>query len=379
MWLQLLATSSCLTGVIASLNLVAVGVYNTSTACPDSCNCPDDYSGVSLYLYQLGSSGQLLLNNTLKAGLNVSWAVSHPSLPVIYTLSEVSCYQSQSSGSIAAWSLADTEPRLLSRLPSGGAAPVHLTLTAQARGLIVSNYLGNLSVFALGTDGAITGLVDQHLTGFGTHSTSLDPSLRYAFTPILGEDRVSQWLNTGASLIPNPSASVQLGAGFGPRHLAFHPSLPRAYIANEGQGNFTRLTVCDYDIQTGTLSVLSTISVTKLSNFSALFPSEVIVSPNGQFVYVSVRDALGQQDSIAVLSVDRAGDLSLIANTGSAWYPRSATLVSPELDDSQLFLLVGAQKARALQVFTADSNTGVLFKAQPDTTFPDAVAFVGKL
>jgi len=46
-------------------------------------------------------------------------------------------------------------------------------------------------------------------------------------------------------------ASVQLQAGSGPRHMAFHPSLPVAFVADEGSGNATRLTVCQFDGKTG--------------------------------------------------------------------------------------------------------------------------------
>jgi 6-phosphogluconolactonase (cycloisomerase 2 family) len=254
----------------------------------------------------------------------------------------------------------------------------------------VSNYLGNLTVFALDSEGAILQVADQHSTGFGTHSTALDPSLQFAFTPILGEDRILQWVvKGGATLVTNPTAaSVQLGAAFGPRHMAFHPGLPKVFVADEGSGNATRLTVCSFDEQSGVLDVLQTLSVTNLSNVSSLYPSEVVISPDGRFVYVSVRDAQAQQDSIAVLSVGTAGDLKLLANTPVAWYPRSIALVSPvALSQSRsnrpskdaLFLLVGAQKAHVLQVFSVDLKTGLLANVHQDITFSDAVAFVGEL
>jgi len=100
---------------LASAGLVGVGLYNTSTSCPSSCDCPhDDYNSASLLLFQLNTAGELGFLASLKVphlfainapqvGLNVSWAVMHPSMSVVYALSEVNCFQGNKTGSISAW------------------------------------------------------------------------------------------------------------------------------------------------------------------------------------------------------------------------------------------------------------------------------------
>jgi Lactonase, 7-bladed beta-propeller len=66
------------------------------------------------------------------------------------------------------------------------------------------------------------------------HFVSFDPSGRFLLAPDRGTDRLHIYrldLSTG-KLVPNNPAFAKTRPGAGPRHLAFHPSKPWAYVCD---------------------------------------------------------------------------------------------------------------------------------------------------
>jgi 6-phosphogluconolactonase (cycloisomerase 2 family) len=87
--------------------------------------------------------------------------------------------------------------------------------------------------------------------------------------------------------------------GAGPRHVAFHPSLPCADVINELGST---MTTYRYDAARGVLEpgkVLPTTPSTFTGNNTG---AEVVVAPSGRFVYGSNHG----HDSIVIFTVDRA-------------------------------------------------------------------------
>ena len=87
--------------------------------------------------------------------------------------------------------------------------------------------------------------------------------------------------------------------GAGPRHIAFHPSLPVAYVINELSST---MTTYNYDTARGVLQAVQVLPTTPPSFTSNNTGAEVAVAPSGRFVYGSNRG----HDSIAIFAVDRA-------------------------------------------------------------------------
>ena len=85
--------------------------------------------------------------------------------------------------------------------------------------------------------------------------------------------------------------------GTGPRHLAFHPHRPFAYVISELQST---ITVCRYDAQQGTFAPLQTISTLPDGFIGQNLGAEIKVAPSGRFVYASNRG----HDSLAIFAVD---------------------------------------------------------------------------
>jgi 6-phosphogluconolactonase len=162
------------------------------------------------------------------------------------------------------------------------------------------------------------------------HDTVFDPSGRFLAVPDLGLDRifVLRLDATSGKLTLNDPPSVATRKRAGPRHIAFHAKMPFAYVVNELDS-----TVATYrfDPQRGSLQAIQVLPTTPSTYTGELSSSEVAVTPNGRFVYVSNRC----NNSIASFAVDQsAGTL-----TPMGWAPTNAN--SPRffcLDPAAKFL-----------------------------------------
>lgn len=182
------------------------------------------------------------------------------------------------------------------------------------------------------------------------HSVFPDPANGYALVCDLGMDRiVSYRIDTEApKLIPGPSAALEPGAG--PRHLAFHPTLPYGYVINELNST---ISVFSYEADTGRLTPVQNIPTLPEGYAGESATADIHVSPDGRFVYGSNRG----HDSIAVFAVDAgSGRLSLIGHTSTeGGHPRNFAL-SP---DGRL-LVAANRDGNNLVVFSRDEASGLL-------------------
>src|SRR5258705_8974755 len=112
---------------------------------------------------------------------------------------------------------------------------------------MVANYVGGtVALLGVGADGALTkaSQVVQHM-GTGkiaarqehahAHCIIPHPSNRFALAADLGIDRVLVYrldVHRG-SLTPVEASDAAMAPGTGPRHLAFHPTLPLVYPAGQ--------------------------------------------------------------------------------------------------------------------------------------------------
>ncbi|MFG3254971.1 lactonase family protein [Streptomyces sp. NPDC048172] len=247
---------------------------------------------------------------------------------------------------------------------TGGANVTHLSVHPSGRHLLSANYgAGSVAVHPIGADGAPgerTALV-QH-TGSGpdpdrqegphAHQILTDPDGAFVFAVDLGTDRVYTYgidADSGALGAVSEMASVP---GAGPRHMVFHPSAPYAYVANELDST---ITACAFDPATGKL--IRGKSWPTLPDGedpgTRNYPSEVTVSADGRFVYLSNRG----HESVAWFAVEDGGAALRLVDTvpsGGSW-PRHISL-SP----SGSLLFAGNQYGQTVGVFTVDGKTGAL-------------------
>lgn len=213
----------------------------------------------------------------------------------------------------------------LNRQSCGGKNGVHLAIDPTGRWIVTANYnSGSVGVVPIQPDGTLgprSDLVELkgepgpdrvRQAGSHPHDVVFDPSGRFLAIPDLGLDRIFVFRLDAASgkLTPNDPPSVATRKRAGPRHIAFHPRMPFAYVVNE-----LASTVAAYrfDAQRGSLQTIQILPSTPSSFTGELSSAEIAVSPNGRVVYASNRC----NNSIATFAVDqRAGTLTPVG-----WVP----------------------------------------------------------
>ena len=207
----------------------------------------------------------------------------------------------------------------LNRQNCGGKNAVHLAIDPTGRWIVTANYnAGSVGVVPIEKDGTLGPRADLvnlpgepgpdrvRQAGSHPHNAVFDPSGRFVAIPDLGLDRIFVFRLDAASgkLTPNDPPSVATLKRAGPRHIAFHPKAPFAYVVNE-----LASTVVTYrfDPQRGSLQPIQILPATPSSYTGELSSAEIVVAPNGRIVYASNRC----NNSIASFAVDqRAGTLT---------------------------------------------------------------------
>lgn len=211
--------------------------------------------------------------------------------------------------------------KLLNSQYSGGSNPVHLTLTAGENNLLVANYAsGSLCSFPIRSDGSLgeleaylelEGEVGPHRTqqhGAHPHQVQFDPSHTWCVSPDKGMDCVFVHRFDPAlhSFIESSCSPLKSRSASGPRHIAFHPIRPFAYIANELDSS---VTAYDFDVTSGRLVAKQILSTLSEDYFGENTASAIFTSHDGRFLYVSNRGC----DSVVCYKIDNeSGRLEML-------------------------------------------------------------------
>ena len=282
----------------------------------------------------------------------------------------------------------------LNRQSCGGKNPVHLAIDPTGRWLTTANYsTGTIGVLPIERDGALGPRADlvplpgdsgphrKEQASSHPHHIVFDPSGKVLAVPDKGLDRIFLFRLDPATgkLAPNDPPWVATRPGAGPRHIAFHPTLPTAYGINELESS---ITTYRFNSQGGSLEPVQTISSIPASYTGNNTGAEVAVASSGRFVYASNRG----HDSIAVLEVDRhTGVLTPVA-----WTPTGAR--SPRFFGlgvtGQMLYAANAdegmggrdqQTTDTVVAFKIDSTTGLLMPTGHVTKVnsPTTIVFAG--
>ena len=142
------------------------------------------------------------------------------------------------------------------------------------------------------------------------HSINVSPDNRFAIAADLGTDELKVYKLDAATgkIEPNEPPSTKIAPGAGPRHFAFHPSLPVAYVIAEMGNTVTEL---KWNAQAGTLQTVEAFSTLPPDYKKETYTAEVQVHPSGKWLYGSNRG----MDTIAVFTIDKkTGKLNLVQN-----------------------------------------------------------------
>jgi len=235
---------------------------------------------------------------------------------------------------------------------SVGPNPAHLMTDHSGRFLLTAFYDdARVTVHAIDEQGRLGDKPHQSLpTADKAHAIVPDSSNRYVFVPHTGPNVILHflWDARAGRLTPNRPAKISTSAGMGPRHLAWHPTKPIAYIDNE-QGS--SLTSYALDEKAGTLKSLDTAPSIPAEFRTSNSTAEVKVHPTGRFAYVSNRG----HDSIARFALEDKGLLKILGQTPTEKTPRSF-----DLDPAGKFLIAAGEGSGKVQVYRIDSKDGDL-------------------
>jgi 6-phosphogluconolactonase len=214
----------------------------------------------------------------------------------------------------------DGRLRLLGTQGSGGALPIHVSVHPSRRYLLCANWgSGSFAVLPIDADGALgpAAHVVEHPKPHA-HMITTDPAGRWVLAVHYGVGAVFTYHLDLESGRLRPQRQADLHSGAGPRHLAFHPGGPVVYVVNEADST---VTACGWDPDRGRVEPGETVRTVPAEASVDNYPSAVLVSPDGRFVYVANRF----HDSVGVLATEPSLRLVATYPCGGA-FPRDMAL-----------------------------------------------------
>ncbi|AWT59771.1 MAG: 6-phosphogluconolactonase [Candidatus Moanabacter tarae] len=321
-----------------------------------------------IYRCWLNSDNGELTGVALAANIgNPGFLAIHPSGLYLYSTGEKLEGDERDAGSVNAFSrkLTNGDLQLINRQSSVGAGPCHISIDENGNSLFVANYGGgSAAAFPVMSDGSLgeANSFIQHKGKSGVHPTRqnqshahsifLDPSNRFALVCDLGLDQVLVYrIKPGiARLDPNNPPFARVAGGAGPRHLAFHQNRKWVYVLNEINST---VTVFSFNEEIGSLKEEQSISALPKDTSIESTCAEIILSPDGHFLYASNRG----HDSLAIYSVNEengllesVGHQSVLGRT-----PRNFAF-----DPTGNFVIVANQDTSDVYSFLYDEKSGNL-------------------
>jgi 6-phosphogluconolactonase len=332
-----------------------------------------------VYLISMDArSGKLRQIGAVEAGANPSFLAIHPDGRALYAVNETDTYAGK-TGAVTSFAIAADSGALTRRnqFSSGGAGPCFVSVDRSGRAVLVANYdSGSVALLPIQADGSLasaTQVVQHHGKGPvadrqstpHAHCILADPSNRFALAADLGADRVFIYrLDLEAkSLRHVDGGDGVMRPGAGPRHIAFHPSLPLVFVSNELDSTVATLR---FDNQRGALSVTDVQSTLPAGWKGTNYPADIHLGPSGRSLYVSNRG----HNSVAVFSVAAStGALAQqqVISTAGDW-PRNFSL-----DPTGRWLLVANQRSNSIVVFARDQASGRLTPTRERMELPSPV------
>ena len=309
--------------------------------------------GDGLHVHAIGPDGAWTPLQHLPDLVNPSFLVMGPGARVLYV-----AHGDQDYASAYARDAGTGRLRPLGRAATGGANVVHQAVDPSGRHLVVTNYgTGSVAVLPLREDGgldpyaqrlAMPGTAGPHRTeqaGSHPHQILFDPAGRFVLVPDKGHDAVCVFaLAEGALELASVTASRP---GAGPRHGAFHPTLPVYWVLNELDSSITthRWSAAD-----GTLEPVQVLPTLPPGFFGASTAAAIVVTPDGGFVHASNRG----QDGVASFAVEPGtGCLRPLGWTPAPGRePRFMTLLGDQL-------LVASERDDRIDRFAPDPGGGL--------------------
>ena len=244
--------------------------------------------------------------------------------------------------------------------PDGGGC--HIAVHPSGKFLLTAQYGGgSVDLFPLDSSGKLgepsvteheggSKVVERRQESPHPHWTGFSPDGKYALVPDLGLDQIVIYKVDASKPAINPHGIGQSVPGGGPRHMRFSMDGKFIYLLNELTLSVTTFA---WDAAKGTAKTLTTEpALSEQDKESETFNSsaEILVHPNGRFVYSSNRG----HDSVSVYRANpKSGKLKVVqVQPVRGAFPRNVNLTP----DASWLLAAGA-----------DSNTVAAHRVDPKT------------
>lgn len=255
----------------------------------------------------------------------------------------------------------------LNEVSSKGQGPCMVSLDSTGKVCFVANYgSGSVSAFAVGEDGTLAPSESWHQhegksadaqrqTGPHAHSIYIGPENKFVYAVDLGTDEIVSYALDVENAALKRVGEAKVPAGAGARHMKFSKDGRLVYVLNEMGLSVTTFARGEG----GKLTRGETVSVlVEDGDRKAMTCSEIVVSPDGKFIYTATRDLNdgGGRDFLSVLKVDENGGLSLLETVSAeVWIPRNINI-----HPSGKWLLVAGQNKGGVPVFAINQESGKL-------------------
>lgn len=307
-----------------------------------------------------------------------TWLVTHPSLPVIYSVADSGGGMNTNSN-IYSFKVDPVSGKLqvINKVDAGGRDATAMDLDASSNTLFVANHgSGSVSALPVLADGSL-GPVEADQKDYGTgphprqkspsaHGVAVDPTHQYVLVADFGADRIFSYQidSVTKALSPAQSPFEPVPAGSGPRHLLFHAGGRFLLLDTELTAE---LRSYSWDAKQGRLHLVQTLSAYPANASGEKSAAEIAVSRNGRFAYLSLR---GDQDSIVVYAInEHLGTLKEIQRISA----QGKNPWSFGIDPSGHWMLVTNEASDSVAVLKVDPGTGKLAATGQSIAIPKPV------
>ncbi|WP_106374455.1 lactonase family protein [Vreelandella songnenensis] len=208
----------------------------------------------------------------------------------------------------------------------------------------------HVSIFGIQKDRRVADQAHRIREILNAHMLSMAPDDKTILATGLGKDVIYQWQweslveGGGSSFSVQQVDELTLSAGTGPRHIAYHPAQPIAYIIGERNG---AVSVVRYD--TAGLSHLQTAHLPDQQE--AFQAADIHISPDGRFLYASEKAT----STLHLFNVQPDGTLIFEKHFETENRPRGFALSA-----CGHYLIAAGQFSHHIASYRIDENTGYL-------------------
>lgn len=283
---------------------------------------PND--GLVSHYHLNDETGELKLVEQLVAGEKVNALALSPDGTTLYAALRGQPPQ------LASFSIDASSGRLSPRAQAPLGAGLSYLATDRKGGFLLGASYGEDVVTLQPIDNELQVLehINTYPSGLHAHSVRPDPSNRFVYACVLGEDRVLQFRldEQARALEPIGEGFIQVPANTGPRHLAFSEDGKFVFVVGEMSGTVTSFAIdastgalAQVDVQEGIPASLGLeeglVRDGRNNNLSddptpRIWCADIRLVPGGELLYITERTT----SSVSVFRVSPEGQVTFLSN-----------------------------------------------------------------